>query len=246
MSLIKIKEEPEVVQQLMLRLRELHLHCCTDMVSVDSKWMCSMRVVNSHGIEIAVRMRTCTKKQNAKKECSRALLYALIEQSPPVFKPPVALKMPSDVSIVHFAEPPKDWRLHNCALGVDFEGSNKYLVQVACEDGVLVDRIDAPYVQKILRNPNSVHYVFGAHEEHLVANPVNLQRDNLSLIEMYSRLVTPLQGYTKLDYSGDGDDCARTKSIEADFLLYAATDAWATLQIGKFYARASLLYSTCV
>lgn len=242
---IKIKEEPEVVQQLMLRLRELQLECDTNIIPIDTKWMCIMHVKNAHGINVAVRTCTGTKKQNAKKDCSRAILYALIRHEPPTtYQRAIPLQIPSNVSIVQFREPPKDWGLHGHALGVDFEGANKHLVQIACEDGVLVDRIDAPYVQDILHNPNSVHYIFGAHEEHLVANPVNLQRNNLSLIETYSRLLTPQQRYTKLNYNGGGDECAQKSRMDRDFLIYAATDAWATLQIGNFYARASLLYKT--
>lgn len=132
-----------------------------------------------------------------------------------------------------FEAPPPSWFREEQVLGVDFEGNPPALVQIACKQGVYIDRINAPAATTILADSSHTHCVFGDHEIELVANPVNLQRDGKqSLVELFSvtfcpqiRFIKDKTIHRRVNWSED--------ALSQEALEYAALDAEVTRRLGR-------------
>lgn len=249
---VRVPDESDPIQDLQRLLRKLRLECKPTTFQLPAppgqasgEWISMQKITDHYGVAVTSRYARAPRKKEAEKNSARQILYDLKCLYARSFDRKV-LEMPANIPILRFEVPPDHWFFEPTVLGVDFEGPSKHLVQIACDHGVAIDRIDATWVQDVLRNPHHVHFIFGAHEARLVANPVNVQVDvhgqAISLEEAYARLFDPSSRYCKHKHKGNGDECARTRHIEDDFALYAATDAWATLQIGKARARAAFLF----
>tara|TARA_B100001093_G_scaffold436315_1_gene434662 strand:- start:699 stop:1454 length:756 start_codon:yes stop_codon:yes gene_type:complete len=94
--------------------------------------------------------------------------------------------------IISFKKPPENWFSQGQILGIDWEGCPPKIVQISCEHGIYIDRVESQFVKKILESDKHTHCVFGKHEIDLVENPLNLQQNpELSLAEYLSREFFP-------------------------------------------------------
>lgn len=134
-----------------------------------------------------------------------------------------------------FKPPPSHWFVIPEILGIDWEGSPRSIVQIACKHGVYIDFVGKGSTEQILKNKNHTHCVFGEHETHLVANPVNLQTDvKQPLIEYISlaffpkiRLLKDKQIHQDTDWQ-----CTLGNNLSSRALQYAALDAEMTRRLG--------------
>ena len=137
---------------------------------------------------------------------------------------------------VCFDSPPVHWFADAQILGVDFEGSPPVLVQIACREGVYVDRVSSPAAQAILRDERHTHCVFGEHETELVARPWNLQTDKKqSLVELVSITLCPSVRITKdktIHERVDWASATARETLSAEATAYAAADAYLTRKLG--------------
>ena len=130
-----------------------------------------------------------------------------------------------------FKAPPPSWFATPQVLGVDWEGQPRSIVQISCEMGVYIDHCSSPAAHLVLSDRRHTHCVFGAHEVHLVSNPMNLQPDTTtSLVECASLEFSPRVRFVK----------DKTMLVETDWtspgeraLRYAALDAEVTRRLGK-------------
>ena len=100
------------------------------------------------------------------------------------------------MQVYQFEQPPDWWFANNTVVGVDFEGQPPILALIGCLHGVAIDRIDAPWVIRVLSNTFLSHAIFGKHEASYVANPYNLQDDErVSLSAMFNRHLPTLSAF---------------------------------------------------
>lgn len=134
--------------------------------------------------------------------------------------------------ICAFKDPPVEWFEHAEVIGVDWEGQPPSLVQIACREGVLVHCADSKVASDILSNSHHTHCVFGAHEEHLVANPLQLQQNGQSLAESLSLAFCPDARLMKDKSIHHHTDWSSVSSLSERALRYAALDAEMTRRLG--------------
>lgn len=178
------------------------------------------------------------KKKDVRRRCMQLVLDSLSKIRDPcsrrVLWSDVSLLDGVDVAL--FEPPPSEWFSTPCSVGVDFEGERSSVVQIACEAGVAIDVKTAPWVRDVLENDQFEHFIFGAHESSLVANPVNLQKDpRLSLAETYSRACCPSVRFEKdksIHSRVNWEKCASERKMSEEAKKYAALDAVATLRLG--------------
>ena len=131
-----------------------------------------------------------------------------------------------------FEKPPDAWFEKDQVLGIDWEGSPPNIAQIACRSGVYIDKVDSIYIREILNDERHTHCVFGEHEMHLVANPINLQPNiNTSLSELVSLTFYPDTRFPK-DKSIHKRVCWSSNNLSEEAINYAATDAVITLNLG--------------
>lgn len=160
--------------------------------------------------------------------------------------------LPVPPSIVAFRPPPPHWFVDGGVVGVDFEGSPPTLAQIACDQGVYVDRLSK--AREVLQNKNLTHFVFGdPSEEKRVASPLNTQKvckerwplpygiANYSLEGALSVAVENV-AKTSVKLKKKNKDLRKTTDwsladeLSYKAIEYAATDAHATLLLGKLLA----------
>ena len=163
--------------------------------------------------------------KNVPDPCSRTMQYCDMWKTI-MHKKPVCL----------FEPPPTSWFEKGQVLGIDWEGFPPSLVQIACASGVYVDTATSPTALKILNDARHRHCVYGSHEMHMVANPVNLQEDvKVSLVDAVSeallpdiRIVKDKNIHSRIDWHA----CADQKRLPDEAVMYAATDAILTRHLG--------------
>ena len=149
-----------------------------------------------------------------------------------------------DVPILLFPESrPVGWFDRSDVIGVDMEGSPAALVQLACAMGVVIHRLDCPWVRTILDDPRHVHAIFGAHEANEVVRPYDVQgevhkalppihaRQPWSLTDVIGFLLLPNTIIVKdktIHRRVDWTAVARSGQMTHEAALYAACDAWVT------------------
>ena len=191
------------------------------------------------------------------RRCSMDIMYpALLRMENPC---------PIELAWVHFGKdllrgkplllfprhPPMHWFKRAQVVGVDFEGSPPRLVQIACERGVVVARCWATWVASVLQDRRLVHAVFGGHESHLVACPVDTQAlvmdrhptvrgHQWSLADATSLVLPRYDGVRLLKDKSihrriNWHRCARQRQLTEEAAVYAATDAEATRRLALHF-----------
>lgn len=197
-------------------------------------------VVWQRGIRVASAVGMGSKKKDAYKDaycqcldglknvqdpCSRTMQYCNMWNSN-LLKKPVCL----------FKLPPTSWFKKGQILGIDWEGLPPSLVQIDCASGVYVDTARSPTALKILNDVRHTHCVYGSHEMHMVANPVNLQEDvKVSLVDAVSeaflpdlRIIKDKSIHLRINWHA----CAAQKRFPNEAAIYAVIDAIMTRNLG--------------
>lgn len=135
--------------------------------------------------------------------------------------------------IISFETPPEYWFSQGQILGVDWEGCPSKIVQISCDYGIYIDRVDSQFVKKILESEKHIHCVFGKHEINLVRNPLNLQKNpRLSLVEYFSREFFPTIRIKKNKRIHMIVDWGNIEELPDYAIKYAALDAEVTKLLG--------------
>ena len=135
--------------------------------------------------------------------------------------------------VIRFRQPPMEWFSDPQVLGIDWEGEPRAMIQVACKSGIVIDVHDAPWVARVLSDERHTHAVFGDHETHLVASPMNVQENiHWSLAETVSRRLEPNVRFLKDKTIHERTDWQNPRACSEEALRYAAVDAIMTRRLG--------------
>lgn len=133
-----------------------------------SEAVATLQVYDTHG-RLFTWQRGVAPKDTEAVRIAYAQIMPLLPQEPPHMRwTSFASSLMSTNHVVAFKPPPTKWFAKASVLGVDFEGTSKdqlpQLVQIACEEGVVVARMSDAWVKTILADARHTHVVFGADD----------------------------------------------------------------------------------
>jgi hypothetical protein len=220
-----------------------HLRCTHQIQHVPSGpahcivWTAHLSITTADSRQLVTSSSVFSKRKEAVRQVMTQGLALLQGVKDPCDKTMTAVDAwrASKQPMVLFQPPPASWFADAQVLGIDFEGSPPALVQLACREGVYVDRVSSPTAQAILQDARHKHCVFGEHEMDMVACPCNLQTDKKqSLVELVSITLCPAIRVIKdktIHARVDWTNAAAQQTLCDEAAEYAAADAYLTRKL---------------